>query len=67
MNDFTCAKCNETFAKGWSDKEAMEELKDAPHNIPADELSVLCDDCFDEFQQWLSTLTPEDHRRIRNE
>jgi hypothetical protein len=67
MNEFTCAKCNETFIKKRSDKESMDEFKDSPRYVPGDEVALLCDDCFNEFQQWLSELTPEDHKRIRNE
>jgi len=67
MNDFNCLKCNQTFIKGWSDEEAEKEFLDAPYYIQGDDRDVICDDCFDEFKEWFDKLTPEDHKRIRNE
>jgi hypothetical protein len=64
--DFTCDKCNEAFYKGWSDEEAMKEFEEAPWNVPDDEIGVICDDCFKEFQIWFNSLKEEDHNRIRN-
>ena len=65
MNDFTCDKCGESFIKGWSSEEARKEFDNAPYNIPGDEIAVICDDCFNEFQRWFNGLTDEDHKRIR--
>lgn len=67
MNEFTCAKCKETFHKGWSDEDAEKEFVNAPWNIPGDSQGLVCDDCFIEFQKWFATLTPEEHRKFRNE
>ncbi len=72
MNDFTkeefkCARCLQTYLKGWSDREAEFEYKDALYNIPGNDREVICDDCFQEFKVWLDGLTEDDHKRIRNE
>jgi hypothetical protein len=67
MNDFTCEKCQKTFTKGWTKEEAEKEYSVAPWNVRGDDRGLICDDCFQEFKEWFSKLTPEDHRRIRDE
>lgn len=65
MNDFTCEKCHQTFNKGWTEEEAEKEFSSAPWNVEGDDRALICDDCFKEFQEWFSKLTPEDRRRFR--
>ena len=67
MNEFTCEKCQQTFIKGWSDEAAEKEFSNAPYNVAGDDRGLICDDCFKKFQKWFSTLTPDDHKKIRNE
>jgi hypothetical protein len=43
--EFTCAECDGTFDKAWSDEEAMEENRRL-FGEPDDDLVVICDDCF---------------------
>jgi hypothetical protein len=45
-DDFTCALCGETFARGWSEEEAAEESRLLFGDLPPDDLAVVCDDCF---------------------
>lgn len=67
MTQFTCEKCHQTFNKGWSEEETEKEFASAPWNVPGDDRGLICDDCFEEFKKWFDSLTPEDHRKIRNE
>lgn len=47
-NQFTCAKCHQTFYKGWSDEDAEKEYNEVfPDSI--DEVDVVCDDCYKEM------------------
>lgn len=44
---FTCAACDQTFDKAWTDKDALEEKNDLwGVVIPDEALLVVCDDCF---------------------
>lgn len=44
-NTYKCAVCQGTFEKGWSEEEALEELKEN-FNMPVEECDVVCDDCY---------------------
>jgi hypothetical protein len=46
-NQFTCAVCDETFDKAWSDEEAEAEAAElwTPDELAVG-ISVTCDDCF---------------------
>lgn len=45
-DEYTCALCKQTFTKGWSDEEALAELKlDFPGFATA-ECSLVCDGCY---------------------
>jgi hypothetical protein len=67
MTEFTCDNCRDTFIKNWTDAEAKKELNESPWNIPGDEICILCDNCFEIFQKWFASLTPEEHEKIRAE
>jgi hypothetical protein len=44
---FKCENCNNTFEKGWSDKEAKAEMKKNKFDkYPEDEMAIVCDDCY---------------------
>lgn len=49
---FTCWKCREIFDAEWSDEEALAESKFLWGDLPKEEMSPLCDDCFKEFIAW---------------
>lgn len=67
MNTFKCEKCGETFNKNRPDDVARKEFEQAPWNVAGDDIGVICDDCFEEFKVWFSSLTSEDHKRIKGE
>lgn len=67
MNTFKCEKCGETFNKNRTDDEARKEFEKAPWNIPGEGIGIICEDCFEEFKVWFSSLSPEDHKRIKGE
>ena len=46
-NEYECAVCRGVFEKGWSDEEALEEKTELFGAVPAEECSVVCDDCFE--------------------
>lgn len=59
-NTFTCDLCKETFVKGWTDEEAMEEHSEIfPESFkPKEEHACICDDCFNEFMAWMDAGQP---------
>ena len=58
---YTCASCGETFEKGWSDEEALEESAEQWGDLPHDALAVVCDDCY----QKMMGLPPEEETSTR--
>ena len=49
---YKCAVCRETFKKGWSDEEALEELENN-WGIDPEECDLVCDDCHKDFMEWM--------------
>ena len=45
-NEYKCANCGGVFEKGRSDEEALAASRDMWGALPMEELSVICDDCF---------------------
>lgn len=43
---YTCALCNQTFTKGWSDEEALAELEKEFPLMAIEHCAVVCDDCY---------------------
>ena len=43
---YTCAACGGVFESDWSDEDAAMEAKTLWGDMPADEMVVICDDCF---------------------
>lgn len=43
---YTCAQCGGTFDKVWSEEEAMSESVELWGEMDAEDLAVVCDDCF---------------------
>jgi hypothetical protein len=60
MSDtFTCSRCGQTFRKEWSDEEAKAESEKQWGLPVADGThSMICDDCYREFMQWLNGREP---------
>lgn len=46
FDTYTCAVCKESFISGWSEEEAMAELKANFGDIPKEACDVVCDDCY---------------------
>lgn len=44
---FTCAACGGTFPKARSDEEAKAESEENFGEIPEEEVSVICGDCYE--------------------
>jgi len=48
--EYTCAQCEKTFIKAWSDEEAKEEYNNSPMKVePVEEAAIICDDCYKEI------------------
>jgi len=50
-NEYQCAQCGGAFEKGRSDEEAMEETHNNFGNIPQEECTVICGDCYKKFME----------------
>ena len=51
---YQCAGCNGVFIKGWTDEEAIAEMKVNGFDVlPADELVCVCDDCYKTLMGWV--------------
>lgn len=60
---FTCANCHDTFKRGWSDAEAMDEMLDTfpPEHFaedPSDPIERVCDDCYESIMARIRTEAP---------
>ena len=51
LHQFRCEDCGEIFDKGWTDEEALAELKQNFKGWPADECDLVCDDCYDNYKE----------------
>jgi hypothetical protein len=51
VSTYTCEECGRTFDKGVSDEEAHAERVANFGEAFADDLAVICDDCYLELQQ----------------
>ena len=47
--EFICARCGETYESGWTEEEALQELKET-FNTPVEECAKVCDDCYKELR-----------------
>lgn len=56
-NEFTCARCGETFEKAWTDKEAAEEREQNWPEWKEEDCDVICDDCHKAFMKWHKKTT----------
>lgn len=54
-NEFKCDHCGGVFEKGWSEEEAREEAKQWSDKEMAGGESEVCDDCYKEFMEWMSS------------
>lgn len=47
---YICDICHGTFESGWSDEDALTELKELWGDVPIDECGVVCDDCWQQIK-----------------
>jgi len=61
MNKCARCGCDIGFDSEWSEEDAKEEYQKMFPNDPNMEVAtdVICDDCYEEFKKWHSTLSPE--------
>jgi len=46
-NEYKCAVCSGEFEKGWSEEEAVAEMKNNfGEDSTTDDCSIVCDDCY---------------------
>lgn len=50
-NEFTCALCQRTFPKGWTDEEAKAEKEELFPNTDVDDCEIVCHECFEEMEK----------------
>lgn len=49
-NTFTCAMCNQTFEKGWTEEEALAEAKEYWGDTTGISMTQVCDDCWEKIR-----------------
>lgn len=67
MTTFTCEKCDLVFEKAWSDDEARNEYdRNFPEvaNLPADQLGLVCDNCYKAFNAWFASLSQSERDQM---
>ena len=47
MNKFKCGMCGGVFNKGWTEEEALEELKEYFGDVLVEDCDMVCDDCWE--------------------
>lgn len=60
---FTCAVCDGTFEKEWTDEEAMAEATGIFGDQLGDDPEVVCDDCFNKMNEALPIAKFTSERR----
>lgn len=49
---YTCDECGATHEKGWTDAEATAEMVANFGELDADDIAVVCDDCYRKMVAW---------------
>lgn len=49
--EFRCAICGGVFTKGWSEEEAIAEMKRDFPNFDLEQCDVVCDDCYRDIME----------------
>lgn len=55
---YTCARCQQTHTKTWSDAEAMEEYVNTWRDTSGP-VTIICDDCYQKIYAWALSEHPE--------
>ena len=53
---FRCDRCKQVFPKGWSDEDALAEMRERFPGMQASAFSVLCDSCNEKLEQMLPVI-----------
>ena len=48
---FRCDKCKRVFPKGWSDEDALAEMRERFPGMEASDFTILCDSCNEKLEQ----------------
>lgn len=49
---YICEHCKGTFKRIRPDSEALEESKEIWGELKKEDLSVICDECYNDFMKW---------------
>ena len=55
---FVCSKCKETFITAWNEEAAQEEYERIFGEEADPNPAMLCEDCWQDFQEWAATEAP---------
>ncbi len=60
MSEYTCARCGGVFTSDWTEEEAQKECEMVftPEGRAGPKDSV-CDDCYQEFMEWMRAEHPD--------
>lgn len=68
---FTCVLCKNTFAfkndDEWNDEKASIEFVSKFPECIDHHVDRVCDECYEAFNKWFATLTPDQKKAMRNE
>lgn len=48
---YVCDECGETYEAGWSDEEAIAEMKKEFGDIPKEDRAIVCDHCYNQLMK----------------
>lgn len=54
QDTYVCESCGETFESERSLGEAEAEMRQQWGDLPHHERSILCDDCYEQFMDWMA-------------
>ena len=54
-NEYTCSNCKQTYTKGQTDQEALQEHSNLFPEQCHDELTVVCDPCFIKIMEFMKS------------
>lgn len=49
---FKCSMCGETFQSGWTDEEALAEMRTQWGELKPDERQIVCSECHEKILKW---------------
>jgi hypothetical protein len=54
---FRCDRCKRVFPKGWSDEDALAEMRERFPDMDASDVTILCDSCNEKLEQKLRMIS----------